>query len=326
MTIKVSVIVPVYNTEKYLSQCIESILNQTLTDLELIIVNDGSSDGSLKIIEKYKNIDDRIVLINNDKPSGNPGTPRNQALRVARGHYIGFVDSDDWVESENFELLYNKGLENNSQIVLMRGFYKNFDGKTQTFASSIGQHEIYNKEQLFAKYSSNAIWDKLFKKDFLDLYELQLAETKIGVDIPFVISGILLAERISIVDGITYHYRQNVENSTLHKRESGNYSFLKHVYDITESILVKYDILNNYKNIITYKRINSMFYLASQITNKSKKFHFYKSMKKQFRLINDKEFTLFLEKIRKIELKKNYISLKKYPLWLKILFHNTKRN
>lgn len=324
--VKVSVIIPVYNTAQYLAQCVESVICQTLKDIEIIIVNDGSSDGSLRIIEKFKNSDDRIVLINNDKPSGNPGTPRNQALRVAQGQYIGFVDSDDWVDPDTFKILYNKGIEDDSQIVLMRGFYKEFADKSQAFMSSIGINEINNKEKLFAKYSSNSIWDKLFKKDFLDKYQLKLAETKMGVDIPFVITSLLLAEKISMVDGISYHYRQGVNNSTLHKRENGSYLFLNQVYDLTENNLKNYNLLKKYQAIVTFKRVNSIFYLLSQIKSKRKKYLFYKSLRQIFASINDKEFISFLEKIGKNELKKHYIGFKKSPVWLRLLFENVKRN
>ena len=102
---KLSIIVPCHNSEKYIEQCINSILQQEFSDFELIIVDDGSLDGSLDIILNKALSDKRIIVVRNDIPSGSAGLPRNQALNIARGDLVGFVDSDDWVEPSYFKLL-----------------------------------------------------------------------------------------------------------------------------------------------------------------------------------------------------------------------------
>lgn len=100
---KISVIIPVYNVEEYLPRCVESILNSTYENLEIICVNDGSTDGSLKVLKNYAKKDKRIVII--DKPNGGVSSSRNEGLKKATGEYISFIDSDDWVHSEFFEIL-----------------------------------------------------------------------------------------------------------------------------------------------------------------------------------------------------------------------------
>lgn len=114
MNNKVSVIVPVYNTEKYLPACIESLINQTFTNLEIILINDGSKDNSGNICDEYAQRDNRIIVIH-QKNKGVSKT-RNLALSIASGDYIGFVDSDDWIEPEMFEYLVTNAIKYNADI------------------------------------------------------------------------------------------------------------------------------------------------------------------------------------------------------------------
>ena len=107
MKIKVSVIIPVYNTEDYLRECIESLVNQTLREIEILIVNDGSTDSSLEIMKEFKNKYPNIIKIF-DKVNGGQASARNYALPFAQGEYLGFVDSDDWVDSTMYEEMYEK--------------------------------------------------------------------------------------------------------------------------------------------------------------------------------------------------------------------------
>ena len=115
---KISVIIPVYNCEKFIEKCLQSLVNQTLTDIEIILVNDGSTDNSQKIIEKFS--DTRIKLIN--KKNGGQSSARNVGLDVANGEYIGFIDSDDWVDSDFFEKLYNTAKKYNADISISNFF------------------------------------------------------------------------------------------------------------------------------------------------------------------------------------------------------------
>ena len=105
-----SVIVPIFNSEKYIKQCVYSILQQSLKNIEIILINDGSTDRSLYIIKQLQEKHENIKIIDNKIPSGNPGTPRNQGIKIAQGKYIGFVDSDDWIEKDYYKNLINIAL------------------------------------------------------------------------------------------------------------------------------------------------------------------------------------------------------------------------
>ena len=115
MNPEISIIVPVYNVEKYLKRCIDSILNQSFTNFELILVDDGSTDNSGKIIDEYAIKDERIKVIH--KENGGQGSARNRGLDIAKGNYIGFVDSDDWIHKDMYKCMYKIINEDNTDIV-----------------------------------------------------------------------------------------------------------------------------------------------------------------------------------------------------------------
>lgn len=123
---KVSVIIAAYNVEKYIAQCLESIINQTLKDIEIICVNDGSSDGTLEILNEYAKKDERVIVIN-QKQKG-PGGARNSALDVARGEYLIIQDSDDWRELDCLEKLYNAAVKNNLDTVVGDAYFVSENG------------------------------------------------------------------------------------------------------------------------------------------------------------------------------------------------------
>src|SRR5690625_1367019 len=121
MTLEISIIVPVYNLEDYLHKCIDSILAQTFTNFELILVNDGSTDRSSEICEEYASIDHRIRVIH--KKNGGVASSRNAGLEVAKGEYIGFVDNDDYINEYMFETLYNNARTYSSDILFCDYLY-----------------------------------------------------------------------------------------------------------------------------------------------------------------------------------------------------------
>jgi glycosyltransferase involved in cell wall biosynthesis len=268
---KVSIIIPVHNTARYLEKCLDSVISQSLREIEIIIIDDGSTDGSSEIIQKYQEKDPRIVVISNPEPSGNPGTPRNQALEIAKGEYIGFVDSDDWVDVVTFQFLYSATLASKPDVVLLEGYWEENEDNRNARVVDFSGINLNNKNNLFAKYPGLALWDKMFRRKFIEEHRLRLAETKISVDVPFVILSLLLAEKISYVKGCHYHYRQNVSNSTVHLRKQGYYSYITEVYDITENLMKQHGIYEQYKDIHTYKKINSMLFLLSQVEKEQSK-------------------------------------------------------
>lgn len=171
---KISIIVPVYNVQEYLGNCIDSILNQTFRDFELILVNDGSTDDSLEICKHYKDIDDRICII--DKKNGGLSSARNAGLDIAKGEYIGFVDSDDYIHPQMYELLYNQIIKNKADISMCE-FKKvsEFNKKELSDKVILNQEvEILNNKEAVFKLGENGsvtyviACNKLYKKSLFN--------------------------------------------------------------------------------------------------------------------------------------------------------------
>ena len=152
---KISIIIPIYNLEKYLDKCIKSILNQTFKDFELILVNDGSTDKSGVICDNYKKVDDRIVVIH--KENGGTSSARNIGIDIARGKYIGFVDGDDYIHENMYYELYENLIKNNSDISICK-FVRVYDNSEMKFSNNNLLEENYsNIEALKELYKENAV-------------------------------------------------------------------------------------------------------------------------------------------------------------------------
>lgn len=212
----VSVIVPVYNTEKYLRKCVESICNQTYQDLEIVLVDDGSQDGSSSICDELADKDNRIKVIH--KANGGSTSARNAGLAVASGEYIGFVDSDDWIEPEMYATLWNNCIANQADIAVINKFINHeqsqyrdvFDVLPGIYEKNDGVvvKNIFYTEDYAARGISPNLCDKLFKRDLLLKHQARVDErTKFAEDDLCVYSALLDAERVVIIDKALYHYR-----------------------------------------------------------------------------------------------------------------------
>lgn len=283
---KLSIIIPVFNSERYLRQCLNSVIDQSLKEIEVIVVNDGSNDSSLNVIKDAADRDPRIKIINNEKPSGNPGTPRNQAIAFAKGEYIGFVDSDDWIEPEMFEKMYMKAIEEYYDIVILNGFI-NETGNISEIRKYNGKYLTDDKSMLHRYHPSCFIWDKIYKKSFIYEYNLKLAEIKGAVDVPFVLSSYLAARSIGFCDGIYYHYRRNSEGSiTVKHRINTNCAFEFEAYRLTDKWLNDNKFSDRYADIINLRKIKSYLYTMDLVKNKHFK-EYYSRVQEQFRNIQN---------------------------------------
>ena len=168
---KLSIIVPVYNVEKYLDKCLERILNSTYKDFELIVINDGTKDNSEQIITKYlenEEYKDKITYISKEN-SGLSDT-RNLGMSKAKGEYIAFVDSDDYIETNMYELMMNKALEKNYDIVVSDVKLVYEDSDKEKIISSAYEKDLFNKaeiKQTMLTYYP-VVWNKIYKKSLLD--------------------------------------------------------------------------------------------------------------------------------------------------------------
>lgn len=281
-----SIIVPVYNSGKYLRKCLNSILNQKHEDFELIIVNDGSTDGSWGIIKEYLKKDSRVKVITNTVPSGNPGTPRNQALKIARGEYIGFVDSDDWLDPDYYSTLCSKASVEFSDIVFSGGFKNHIDSDVNTRKYNNGNFSNFQSD--FCKYhDSFMIWDKIFKADMIRYADAWLAETRAAVDVPFIFKVYYFSHIISYCnDLIGYNYRRESDSSvTVNFRKKSDCQFEFSAYRSIEDWAEGCGVSEYYKNIIKIKKLTSYLYTLSIISDEHFE-PFYNAAKKELSLVD----------------------------------------
>lgn len=209
----VSIIMPVYNVEKYIEQCIESILNQSYTNIEVIIINDGSTDNSKRIIEKYKNTDERIIYI--EQNNKGVSVARNKALKMSNGDYILFIDPDDYLCDNSLEILVKTMNESNSDITI-GAFKKVFDdgikGNDCVCTFNVDENRIYSgtevcKMMLEAKVDG-FLWNKMFRRELLVKYNFEFEENRYIEDWYPVFNHISNVSKIKFINESIYNYRQ----------------------------------------------------------------------------------------------------------------------
>lgn len=209
----VSIIIPVYNSEEYIEQCIESLINQTYEEIEIIIVNDGSTDNSERIIEKYKVKDNRIVYFP-QKNSG-PSVARNQGISIASGKYILFVDSDDKVESSYVELLVD-AMELSSSDLVCCG-YKDFSEFGVIEHHDFPFNKTTSKEAIIefvCQGTGGVLWSKLFKREIIMEHKLLMdKDIFMSEDLIFVLEYVCYCSSFSSINTFLYHYNRLNQNS-----------------------------------------------------------------------------------------------------------------
>ena len=207
---KVSVIIPVYNTEKYLKKCLDSLICQTLSDIEIICINNGSTDNSYKILKEYENKDKRIKLIDFKENKG-ASIARNKGIDDAEGEYIGFVDSDDFVDLDFYEKLYNKAIEANADAV--KGNIYNCDeiGNNSILTEFYDMNDKIRKNSAYFYYGFTSA---IYKKAFLNKFEIRFPEKINYFEDPyFSVKACLNYEILETIDGAKYYYVQHNQAS-----------------------------------------------------------------------------------------------------------------
>lgn len=286
--VKISVVIPVYNSSEFLDVAFDCLLNQTFTDFELICVNDGSKDDSLDILNDYASKDSRIKVI--DKENGGCGSARNRGLDEANGDYIYFFDPDDILEKNTFELAYDRASKNNSDMVVFKAnvFDNNGISNRQVF---FNYKKIIKKEKFdnldffdvkdYVLKGGYAPWSKLYKKEFLDLYDDFRFNLGLAFDdVPFHVKSMIRAKRTSFINKILYHYRVDNENS-VNSTSSNGFDIFK-IVDIVEDILKtenKFDELKS--EFYFFEVVHILLYIIS--TNSEE---YFKTARKRFKNID----------------------------------------
>ena len=227
---KVSILIPVYNVSPFLSECLDSLIKQTLKDVEIICVNDGSTDGSLEILKEYAKKDERIVIVS--KPNGGLPSARNAGLDVARGEYVGFVDGDDFVELNMFDKMYRTAKRHNSDVVVCGG--KSYPEDTfvpKWLDEALSPRDIlYKNDAALALFKESGtrpfLWRNLIKKSLIDEYRFRLDEKiVVGEDLAFQFRVFPKANRISVISDKLYYYRRLRSDSIMNSVSYKNYVF-----------------------------------------------------------------------------------------------------
>lgn len=276
---EISIIVPCYNVENYIDICIESLVNQTigLDQMELILVDDASQDGTLEHLKKWEQEYPEQILVVECAVNGKQGTARNIGMQYATGKYIGFVDSDDWVEAEMYEVLVEKGKKHGCDIVSCRA-YRNKTNGQQVPAPTKKEDSLIWLERSTIQggewpggEGGGGVWSKIYRKDFLMDNEIFFPEGLCYEDNYFGIMAALYCTSIYQVERCLYHYRENNTSTTLQRNNARLFDRL----DIEVMKLEKFQELGLMERF--YERIecafmelyyfNTMFMMATRFDN-----------------------------------------------------------
>lgn len=262
MSLKISVIIPIYNSANYLAECLDSIVNQSYKELDIILINDGSTDKSRSIAEKYVKKDDRIILIN--KENGGQASARNRGLDKATGDYISFVDSDDTISLDLYDECVSALNKPKNVDVIQFPIYMDY-GLDSAYLKAEQVQFIQHKEALFKKWiRTNTIsWlvcNKLFKKDIF--LNLRFREDMVYEDNYMIADVLSKISNLFIIDKSVYYYHSRIDSTTTSKHslkkeidtQKVNFHILKKIKDLkgfeNEKIIIINKILNVYQSII----------------------------------------------------------------------------
>lgn len=283
---KVSIIVPIYNVEKYLKRCIESLVNQTLQEIEIILVNDGSTDYSAMIAKDFKKqYPQKTVYL--EKENGGLSDARNYGIPYAKGEYIAFLDSDDYIEKDTYEKMYELAKKESSDMVEC-DFYWEYPNKTK-----VDTGKIYHNKKEMAEKVRVVAWNKLIKREILEKAKIEFPKGYRYEDVEFTYKLIPHLEKVSFLKEPCIHYIQR-ENSISNSQNERT----KEIFDVLEHVIDYYkekNIYDKYEEQLEY--IYTRYLLCSSLLRIVK--------------INDKE-------TRNKLLEMTWTNLnKKFPKWKK---------
>lgn len=247
----ISVIIPVYNVEDYLVECLDSVSNQSFKDIEIICVNDGSTDMSPKILDDYVKKDSRIKIITQE--NNGLGHARNTGLKYAAGEYVLFVDSDDFLCENALEELYSNASSNNSDVVIFNFFtyngnYTSAGLQLEELFGNVDYNDFtftYRDIKHYVMYDYFAVWFKMYKKDFLDKFNLDFPVGIAYEDVLFQVKSLIYADKISFLPKHLYSYR--VSNSSSITSDGTKIYDIVDVVDSVEKFLKEMSLYDEFE-------------------------------------------------------------------------------
>ncbi len=284
----ISVIIPVYNVEKYVERCLDSVIAQTYKNIEIIVIDDGSVDSSVSIIKKFK--DKRIKLIVKGYNSGQSDS-RNIGLSLAKGKYIGFIDSDDYVDLNYFEKMHNAAKQNDAEIVMVG------------MCSDDGYNKIYDRimDNVYVSFydklktaKNGSTCNKLFKYDFIRKNKISFPTGLFWEDNVFILHAVYYAKKMATVSDVFYYYVKNQSSTTrseanIKKRSDDSITVIKQMMDFAKAkqfskldidLLVNFCFSNivaksDMKNRAYVKKLDSAIGIHGVLNKRRPKFPFW---------------------------------------------------
>lgn len=314
----ISIIVPIYNAEKYLGECVDSILGQTYENFELILVDDGSSDNSGKICDEYAAKHERIKVIH--KENGGVSSARNTGLDNAKGEYITFVDSDDTIDKQYLELMYKRIIETDSDMCFCH--FDRFDeNEFVEYIEEIPEDLIVDFNDLKFKKFINSFFELNGKligtASWRILYSLETAKKvsfneklKIGEDLIYVLNCILSSKSVCSIPSVLYHFRQNLSSAT--RSYKNNYKENSIVF-YNEVMSLKYSFSKELMNVYFSHMCYSM--LLNEIKFKGK------NRRKNIKEIKKTELYRYFKITNILKTESVNVSFKSALVWFVVKFH-----
>lgn len=274
----VSIIIPVYNVEDYLKSCLDSVINQSLNNIEIIVVNDASTDSSKEIIMDYCSKYKEIIFIDKVKNSG-LSAARNTGLEVANGEYISFIDSDDWIESDMIEVMYNEAKKANADIALCEMMYE-YESyqvyKNITVNKKYLNREQYIKELLTQQHNIESfVMVKIYKRSLLLDNNIKFSEyIKYKEDIDFSIRLSFMVDKVVCIQKPFYHYIQRA-NSIVHSFKEhyidDMFVYLQKIEQIIETYSLKKNLYNEFVSLVNREITHMMLFINISDCSKESK-------------------------------------------------------
>lgn len=249
---KLSVVVIVYNTEYYLEECLDSLVNQTLDSMEIICVNDGSTDNSLNVLNRYAKKYDNIKVIDQENAGGaNAG---NRGLKEAKGEYVTLVDSDDMVVEDAYEKMYNKAKETDSDVVCGKPniYVTGFQREVSNIHNPWYKEQSINPEDFLDIFHDAYYWNKIYRREFVEKNEIYMIPGKIYADVPLVFRAYLFANKVTIIPDVVYYWRKR-DQEAIEQGDSAT--------SVSKSLL---DTNNMHDRLITYYYLKDYFIEAGK--------------------------------------------------------------
>lgn len=262
----VSVIVPMYNVEKYIIKCVDSIIKQTLSNIEIVIINDGSIDRSLNVVRENFLDDKRVTCISQNNQG--LSCARNLGLMHSKGDYIAFIDGDDWIDSNMLQEMYECALRNDSDVVCCRLQYENVENGTSCISGrSYRTHEVIGdaliKDVLLGRNIQTSAAIKLYRNSWLRKNELHFMPGIINEDVVFVLEMAFYANKVTLINKSYYHAVERNSSITRDFSEK-NIDNILYVLDIQKEFLLNHNIYNKFKNVYKASYVRQLCFIIFQ--------------------------------------------------------------